>query len=223
MLERESQPGYHSTGRSAAQFIASYGPPQVRALSRASEPFFLNPPPGFAEAHAAHAARAADGGRAGRDAPPGRGLGHPAADQPARCPTERRGGAGQGAGAAAGEGERGDLRTRQLRHGRARHPPGLPARLPARGRHAGGAMPRWWPSSAATGCGGCARRRVPNTRHRCSSTPQGPGAMRWRSWRGVCAHRPGAQTPHRLHLPATGRYRHGALAAAAGRRRKFST
>lgn len=50
MLERESQPGYHSTGRSAAQFIASYGPPQVRALSRASEPFFLNPPPGFAEA-----------------------------------------------------------------------------------------------------------------------------------------------------------------------------
>ncbi|MDM7949821.1 FAD-dependent oxidoreductase [Hydrogenophaga sp.] len=50
MLERESQPGYHSTGRSAAQFIASYGPPQVRALSRASEPFFLNPPPGFADA-----------------------------------------------------------------------------------------------------------------------------------------------------------------------------
>jgi D-arginine dehydrogenase len=50
MLERESQPGYHSTGRSAAQFIASYGPPQVRALSRASEPFFNNPPTGFAEA-----------------------------------------------------------------------------------------------------------------------------------------------------------------------------
>jgi D-arginine dehydrogenase len=50
LLEREPQPGYHSTGRSAAQFIASYGPPQVRALSRASEPFFLNPPPGFAEA-----------------------------------------------------------------------------------------------------------------------------------------------------------------------------
>jgi D-arginine dehydrogenase len=46
MLERESQPGYHSTGRSAAQFIASYGPPQVRALSRASEPFFQAPPPG---------------------------------------------------------------------------------------------------------------------------------------------------------------------------------
>jgi D-arginine dehydrogenase len=50
MLERESQPGYHTTGRSAAQFIASYGTPQVRALSRASEAFFHNPPPGFAEA-----------------------------------------------------------------------------------------------------------------------------------------------------------------------------
>lgn len=50
VLEREPQPGYHSTGRSAAQFIASYGPPQVRALSRASEPFFLSPPPGFADA-----------------------------------------------------------------------------------------------------------------------------------------------------------------------------
>jgi D-arginine dehydrogenase len=50
MLERESQPGYHSTGRSAAQFIATYGTPQVRALSRASEPFFQQPPEGFASA-----------------------------------------------------------------------------------------------------------------------------------------------------------------------------
>ena len=50
MLERESQPGYHSTGRSAAQFIATYGTSQVRALSRASEPFFQHPPEGFASA-----------------------------------------------------------------------------------------------------------------------------------------------------------------------------
>ena len=50
MLERESQPGYHSTGRSAAQFIATYGTPQVRALSRASEPFFQHPPEGFTSA-----------------------------------------------------------------------------------------------------------------------------------------------------------------------------
>lgn len=49
VLERESQPGYHSTGRSAALFLESYGTPQVRALSRASRPFFDAPPPGFAE------------------------------------------------------------------------------------------------------------------------------------------------------------------------------
>jgi D-arginine dehydrogenase len=36
LVERESQPGYHSTGRSAAVFAPSYGPPQVRALTRAS-------------------------------------------------------------------------------------------------------------------------------------------------------------------------------------------
>ena len=49
LLERESQPGYHSTGRSAAMFIDSYGTPQVRALSRASRPFLQSPPPGFSE------------------------------------------------------------------------------------------------------------------------------------------------------------------------------
>lgn len=50
LLERESQPGYHSTGRSAAQYIASYGPPQVQALTRASLDFFERPPAGFAAA-----------------------------------------------------------------------------------------------------------------------------------------------------------------------------
>jgi D-arginine dehydrogenase len=48
LLEREAQPGYHSTGRSAAMFMESYGPPQVRALTRASRPFLEQPPPGFA-------------------------------------------------------------------------------------------------------------------------------------------------------------------------------
>ena len=38
VLEREAQPGYHSTGRSAALFLESYGTPQVRALTRASRP-----------------------------------------------------------------------------------------------------------------------------------------------------------------------------------------
>lgn len=49
VLEAESQPGYHSTGRSAALFMESYGTPQVRALTRASRAFFEQPPVGFAE------------------------------------------------------------------------------------------------------------------------------------------------------------------------------
>ena len=48
LLERESQPGYHSTGRSAAMFMESYGPPAVRALTRASRAFYEHPPAGFA-------------------------------------------------------------------------------------------------------------------------------------------------------------------------------
>jgi D-arginine dehydrogenase len=39
ILEREAMPGYHTTGRSAAMFMESYGPPQVRALTRASRAF----------------------------------------------------------------------------------------------------------------------------------------------------------------------------------------
>jgi D-arginine dehydrogenase len=49
LLERESQPGYHSTGRSAALFMESYGTPQVRALTMASRAFFQSPPEGFSE------------------------------------------------------------------------------------------------------------------------------------------------------------------------------
>jgi D-arginine dehydrogenase len=49
VLERESQPGYHSTGRSAALYMESYGTPQVRALTLASREFLTSPPDGFAE------------------------------------------------------------------------------------------------------------------------------------------------------------------------------
>lgn len=48
ILERESQPGYHSTGRSAALFSETYGNATVRALSRASRSFLFDPPAGFA-------------------------------------------------------------------------------------------------------------------------------------------------------------------------------
>jgi D-arginine dehydrogenase len=49
ILEREPYPGMHSTGRSAALFSATYGPPQVRTLTRASRPFFDHPPQGFTD------------------------------------------------------------------------------------------------------------------------------------------------------------------------------
>ena len=49
LLERESQPGYHTTGRSAALFLESYGTPQVRALTSASRAFLDHPPAGFTD------------------------------------------------------------------------------------------------------------------------------------------------------------------------------
>ena len=48
VLEMEDRPGYHSTGRSAATYEPNYGPPSMRALTRASRDFFFSPPPGFA-------------------------------------------------------------------------------------------------------------------------------------------------------------------------------
>ena len=47
LLERESQPGYHTTGRSAALYSATYGTPNIRALTRASRAFYDAPPPEF--------------------------------------------------------------------------------------------------------------------------------------------------------------------------------
>jgi D-arginine dehydrogenase len=48
LLERESQPGYHTTGRSAALFAETYGNAPIRALTVASRDFLMNPPMGFA-------------------------------------------------------------------------------------------------------------------------------------------------------------------------------
>ena len=48
LLEREDQPGYHATGRSAALFSETYGNRPVRALTVASRPFYEAPPAGFA-------------------------------------------------------------------------------------------------------------------------------------------------------------------------------
>lgn len=48
LLEREAQPGYHATGRSAALFTEAYGNKTIRALTKASRAFFTAPPSGFA-------------------------------------------------------------------------------------------------------------------------------------------------------------------------------
>ena len=47
LLEMEAQPGYHSTGRSAAFWSESYGGPRVQPLTTASGPFLAAPPPEF--------------------------------------------------------------------------------------------------------------------------------------------------------------------------------
>lgn len=49
LLEAEDQPGYHTTGRSAAFYAETYGGPDVQPLTTASKSFFQKPPPGFAE------------------------------------------------------------------------------------------------------------------------------------------------------------------------------
>jgi D-arginine dehydrogenase len=49
MLERESQCGYHSTGRSAASFTENYGGDVVRRLAIASRAFLESPPADFCD------------------------------------------------------------------------------------------------------------------------------------------------------------------------------
>lgn len=49
ILEREAQPGYHSTGRSAALFTECYGNAGIRALTVGSRPFYQEPPEGFSD------------------------------------------------------------------------------------------------------------------------------------------------------------------------------
>lgn len=50
LLEKEPQPGYHSTGRSVSLFCETYGAPVVRTLTRASRSFFFAPPSAFCNA-----------------------------------------------------------------------------------------------------------------------------------------------------------------------------
>lgn len=49
LVEMESQPGYHTTGRSAALYTEAYGNAPIRALTSAGRAFLTEPPDGFAE------------------------------------------------------------------------------------------------------------------------------------------------------------------------------
>ena len=49
LLEAESVPGYHSTGRSAALYTPNFGSPVVRKLNMAGHDFFATPPEGFSD------------------------------------------------------------------------------------------------------------------------------------------------------------------------------
>ena len=49
LIEAEGQLAYHTTGRSAAQLIENYGTGPVRALTKASLPYFDNPPEGLVD------------------------------------------------------------------------------------------------------------------------------------------------------------------------------
>ncbi len=49
LLEAESAPGYHTTGRSAAFWVATYGGRLIEPLTSAAREFFDAPPPGFGD------------------------------------------------------------------------------------------------------------------------------------------------------------------------------
>tara|TARA_B100001971_G_scaffold190550_1_gene193388 strand:- start:164 stop:658 length:495 start_codon:yes stop_codon:yes gene_type:complete len=49
LLEMESQPGYHTTGRSAALYTEAYGNRAIRALTSGGRSFLVDPPDGFCD------------------------------------------------------------------------------------------------------------------------------------------------------------------------------
>ena len=49
ILEGESRPGYHTSGRSAAVFTETYGNSTIQGLTTGSRAFYEAPPPGFTE------------------------------------------------------------------------------------------------------------------------------------------------------------------------------
>lgn len=54
LVEREEQPGYHTTGRSAAVYLKGYGTEVIRDLTVLSEAFLASPPAEFSEVPLIH-------------------------------------------------------------------------------------------------------------------------------------------------------------------------
>jgi D-arginine dehydrogenase len=54
IVEREDQPGYHTTGRSAAVYLKGYGTEVIRDLTVLSEAFLAGPPADFSEVPLIH-------------------------------------------------------------------------------------------------------------------------------------------------------------------------
>ena len=63
LLERESQFGYHSTGRSAAVFLKSHGPGRHPGAGQRKQVFFLEPAGGICRIPATEKSGAATGRR----------------------------------------------------------------------------------------------------------------------------------------------------------------
>ena len=201
VLERESQPGYHSTGRSAALFMESYGTPQVRALTLASRAFLEAPPAGFADGPILSPRGALLVAAPGQDAELDGALAGDAIDQPARPTARRRRRARGRPGAAPRARPRRGVRARRRRHRRAPAPPRLPAQHPAPGRR-DRRRRRGRPASGAT-------IEVAGKSTRAASLPRaGAGerrrrmVRRHRRARRRRADRPGAEAAQHLHLRA---------------------
>ena len=205
LLERESQPGYHSTGRSAALFMESYGTPQVRALTLASRAFFDAPPAGFADhplltprgalmvAEPGQEARAAGAvGRVAQRHPARAGSSTPT--RPARwcpcCARERIAG-------AVLEPDAADMDVHAMHQGYLR---GLKPRRRQRGLRCRGAR-----AAARRRPVAGRRRAADSTRRRCVLNAAGAWADVVAQLAGVAADRAAAEAPRGLHLRAARR------------------
>ena len=138
LLERESQPGYHTTGRSAALFAPAYGNRVIRALTAASQPFYREHAGGLVDHPVLTPRGVLFVGRADQRAT----LDLLQAETARGGPGPRAAGPGPDARARAGAGSRvrrrRAVRPDQHGPGRRRDPSGLPQGLPRarrRGRH----------------------------------------------------------------------------------------